>query len=94
MFGEYVKKLRESGFIESTMTDNILKYSITLLDSFNGVRNNKSLAHDNPVLNYEESLLIFNNISSLIRFVDSVENRSKIVAVSRNIYDFDDDLPE
>jgi hypothetical protein len=28
------------------------------------VRNNQSLAHDNPILNYEESLLILNHVTS------------------------------
>jgi len=41
------------------MTERILKSSISILDAFNDVRNNKSLAHDNPVLNRNESLLIF-----------------------------------
>ena len=47
--------------------------SISVLEAFNDVRNNKSLAHDNPVLNYSESLLIFNNVTSSIRFVWALE---------------------
>ena len=46
-----------------------------MLDAFNSVRNNQSLAHDNPILNYNESVLIFNNISNTVRFVESIENR-------------------
>ncbi|WP_081728076.1 abortive infection family protein [Alkalihalobacillus hemicellulosilyticus] len=48
------------------MTRRILKTSISLLDAFNPVRNDKSFAHDNPLLNYDESMLIFKNISALI----------------------------
>lgn len=77
VFGEYVKALREAGHIESKMTEFILKTSISVLDKFNEVRNNKSFAHDNPLLNYEESLLIFNYIASLIRFINSLENKIK-----------------
>ena len=44
-----------------------------LVESFNDVRNNKSLAHDNPILNYEESLLIFNHVAASIRFIKSLE---------------------
>ena len=33
------------------------------------VRNNQSLAHDNPVLNRNERLLILNHVTSAIRFV-------------------------
>jgi hypothetical protein len=52
-----------------------LRTSISNLDSFNDIRNNRSFAHDNPILNYEESVLIFNNISSTIKFIEAIENR-------------------
>ncbi|GAP97811.1 hypothetical protein NIES2104_43630 [Leptolyngbya sp. NIES-2104] len=54
LYGEYVKYLKQNGFIESQMTERILKSSISILESFNEVRNNRSLAHDNSVLNYHE----------------------------------------
>ena len=75
IFGEYVKALRAAGSFESEMTERIVKSSISVLESFNDVRNNKSLAHDNPLLNYEESLLIFNHVASSIRFIKALESR-------------------
>lgn len=75
MFGEYVKHLRSEGLLESEMTDRILKSSISTLESFNHVRNNQSLAHDNPILNYEESLLIFNNVCASLRFIQSLARK-------------------
>ena len=33
------------------------------------------MAHDNPILNYDESILIFNNISNAIRFIESLERK-------------------
>lgn len=73
VFGEYVKKLKADGLIESRMTETILKSSISVLDAFNDVRNNKSLAHDNAVLNANESLLVFQHVTSAIRFVWALE---------------------
>jgi hypothetical protein len=73
IFGEYVKKLKKSDLIESPMTERILKSTISTLDAFNQVRNERSLAHDNPVLNRNESLLIFNHVTSAIRFVWTLE---------------------
>ncbi|TGD78230.1 abortive infection family protein [Hymenobacter wooponensis] len=73
VFGKYVNGLRAAGKIKSEMSLNILKYSITLLSSFNAVRNNDSLAHDNTLLNREESFLIFRNVTALVKFVESVE---------------------
>ncbi len=79
LFGEYVKYLNQKGSIKSQMTERILKSSISILESFNDVRNNKSLAHDNPILNYYESVLIFNNVSSVIKFIEALEKEDSEV---------------
>jgi hypothetical protein len=75
LFGEYVKCLRDGGHIESEMAVRILKSSISTLEAFNDVRNNRSLAHDNQILQYHEALLIFNHVASSIRFLRSVETK-------------------
>lgn len=74
VFGKYVKFLAENNHLESVMAEKILKYSINVIEAFNDIRNNKSLAHDNPVLNYQESVLIFNNVSNAIKFIESIES--------------------
>lgn len=78
-YGEYVKYLRKNNFIESEMTERILKNSISILDAFNDVRNNRSFAHDNKILNYQESMLIFKTISSTIGFIESIEVRNQAI---------------
>jgi len=79
LFGEYVKYLIQNGFIKSQMTERILKSSISILESFNDVRNNQSLAHDNPIKDSSESVLIFNNVSSAIKFIEAIEKeRSEV----------------
>ena len=80
LFGGYIKSIDKIGIIESEMTKRILKSSISVLEAFNDVRNNKSFAHDNPVLNYNESILIFNDISNVIRFLEAIE-KTKIQKV-------------
>jgi hypothetical protein len=92
LFGEYVKELKKLGHLESEMTERILKSSISILDAFNDVRNNKSLAHDNPVLNYSESLLIFNNVTSSIRFVWALE-ASASQPIANSVALTDEDIP-
>ena len=76
LFGEYVKYLGQNNLIESEMTKRILKSSISILDSFNDIRNNRSLAHDNRILNYHESILISNNVLSIIKFIEFIENKN------------------
>jgi len=73
IFGKYVKFVIANEKIESQMTERILKYSIHVIEAFNDIRNNKSFAHDNPILNYSESVLIFNNVTNSIKFIESVE---------------------
>jgi hypothetical protein len=94
LVGEYVKRLKEKGHIESDMTERILKSSISTLEAFNRVRNDQSFAHDNQVLNYDESLLIFNHVASAIRFIEAVEHRGPDVEKqSASISDENDDIP-
>lgn len=71
--GSYVKYSNKEGKIDTKMTELILKSSISIMDLFNDIRNNKSFAHDNEILNYNESIFIFNSISNMINFINSVE---------------------
>lgn len=91
LVGEYVKQLKQGGLIESPMTERILKSSISTLEAFNSVRNDQSLAHDNPVLNYAESILIFNHVASAIRFIHDLENRADQAGGNQEGMENDDD---
>jgi hypothetical protein len=93
LFGEYVKRLRALRYLESDMTERILKSSISILEAFNDVRNNKSLAHDNALLTYDESLLIFNHVASSIRFLRTLEARIDRRAAQQSAADMKDDIP-
>jgi hypothetical protein len=90
IFGKYVKYLLQSHLIESLMSEKILRYSINILEAFNDIRNNKSFAHDNPILNYHESILIFNNISNSIKFIQTIENKNQEVFKEVTKVDWDD----
>ena len=94
LVGEYIKKLREKGYIDSEMTERIMKSSISTLEAFNHVRNEQSFAHDNPILNYDESLLIFNHVTAFVRFVESIERRLAVDSKQRTAaVPFEDDIP-
>lgn len=75
IFGEYVKYLKAKNHIESVMTERILRSSISIIEAFNDVRNNQSLAHDNVLLKHDESSLIFKNITSLLSFINNIEQK-------------------
>lgn len=75
IFGMYLKYLTGNNLIDSEMTVRILKSSISVMEAFNSVRNEKSFAHDNPILNYDESILIFNAVSNVLKFIEKIEHR-------------------
>lgn len=74
LLGEYIKELKKRGKLESSMSERILKSNISILEAFNDVRNNQSLAHDNKPLNKAESRFIFNSVVSAIKFLREIEN--------------------
>lgn len=94
IFGKYVKFIIANDKIESQMTERILKYSIHVIEAFNDIRNNRSFAHDNQILNYSESVLIFNNVTNSIKFIETIE---KTIEKENNVEQTEtadwDDLP-
>lgn len=94
LVGEYVKRLKQGGAIESEMAERILKSTISTFEAFNHVRNDQSFAHDNPVLNYDESLLIFNHVTAIVRFIEAIERRSSAEKKEpAPASDLEDDIP-
>jgi hypothetical protein len=94
LFGSYVIHLVSENIIESEMTVRILKSSISIMEAFNDVRNNQSFAHDNPILNYNESNLILNDVANVIHFIESIENEMRNASdVDDNDETILDDLP-
>lgn len=77
LYGKYFKTINVKGLIESEMAKKILQFSFQVMDAFNDIRNNKSFAHDNPVLNYDESVLIFRNVTATVKFIQTLELKHK-----------------
>lgn len=73
LMGNLCNYYEENHLIESGFSIRALKQSISLLDSFNEVRNNKSFAHDNDVLNAHESLFVAEIISSVLNFINAIK---------------------
>lgn len=73
VMGKYVRVLRDATLIRSEMADRIIRSSISTLESFNTVRNDQSLAHDNEILDSDESLFIYNHVCALIRFLQRID---------------------
>lgn len=93
LFGEYVKVIRSKDLIETGMSEKILTSCISIFEEFNHVRNKRSLAHPNPILNYSESLLIFNYVASTIRFLGVLEgDRGVLDQKESTLAEIDDNI--
>lgn len=70
--GKYVKTLEAERDLRE-ITRRIIKSAISVFDQFNDIRNNRSLAHDNDLIDKAEARFIFDAISAFLRFVKSIE---------------------
>lgn len=70
--GRYVKALEAEGKLQPVSV-RIMKSSISIFEEFNNIRNNKSFAHDNEIVGLHEARFIFDSISSILRFIRSIE---------------------
>ena len=70
--GKYVKALEAERDIQE-ITRRIIKSSISVFEQFNDIRNNRSFAHDNDLIDQAEARFIFDGISAFLRFVKNVD---------------------
>lgn len=70
--GKYVKALEQERDIRE-ITRRIIKSAISVFDQFNDVRNNRSFAHDNDLVDQAEARFIFDAISAFLRFLKTIE---------------------
>ncbi len=69
--GKYVKHLAATRSLRP-ITMQILKNSVGILQAYNDVRNNASLAHDNELVEPKEAKLIMDSVLATMRFLDEV----------------------
>ncbi|MDI2090785.1 abortive infection family protein [Commensalibacter oyaizuii] len=70
--GKYIKLLKNDKNLTAT-SETIIKSSINVFNKLNDIRNNKSLAHDNDLLEYCEARFIFSSINLILRFIKDIE---------------------
>jgi Abortive infection C-terminus len=75
VFGELTRKFHAEGHLQSKMVASILSSFGKPFDAFNDARNNQSLAHDNELLNHDEAQLIFEHVTSALRFLRELDQR-------------------
>ena len=72
-FGKYRKCLENEQNLHE-FTSRALKSFISLFESFNNIRNNRSLAHDNEILEPVEARFIFSSINAMLVMLRALES--------------------
>lgn len=72
-FGKYRKELLKEQNLHEFF-DRALKSSIGIFESFNDLRNNHSLAHDNEILGPVEARFVFSNINAILVLIRALES--------------------
>lgn len=72
LVGKYKNALEVDGNV-SEMSLLFIRYSIAVFEKFNDIRNNRSLAHDNQLLESREARFIFDAVGAVLRFIKSID---------------------
>jgi len=75
------------------MAEHILNGATSIFGHYDYVRNNHTMAHDNPVLAYDEALLIASNVASTVRFIKACEERCQLARRQETVLPEDTDIP-
>lgn len=73
LVGSLVKYYRKNNVIESDFSERVLKSSISLFESYNFIRNNKSYTHDNKVLSKQEAEYVVKIVSATLSYIEKIE---------------------
>lgn len=71
LVSKYAKNIKDK--LDSKFSQTILKQVGSNFKEYNTIRNKKSYAHDNDILNSAESLLIYRNIVAIYEFIKTIE---------------------
>ena len=93
--GKLKRHYENSGVISSKFALMAIQSNISLFDSYNEIRNERSYAHDNPILNDIEADFVVRAMANVLAFLDKIElkNQHEKSKQSTQQYDFDIDLP-
>jgi hypothetical protein len=93
LIGNLVKYYKQNSILQSEFVSVTMQYSISIFEKFNDIRNNKSFAHDNEVLNIIESEYVVKTMANLLEFIDKIENQKKKITTQKDSPPIIDDIP-
>lgn len=83
LIGNLIKYYKQNSILESEFVSTAMKQSISIFEKFNDIRNKKSFAHDNEILNIIESEYVVKTMANLLEFINKIENQSKKITAQK-----------
>ena len=74
LVGSLAKYYEHNNVFESEFSKKAMRMSISLFDSYNAIRNDKSFAHDNDLLDKREATYVVKILADTLTFIDEIEN--------------------
>ena len=74
LVGNLTKYYDQNNLFGSDFSKKAMKMSISLFDSYNAIRNDKSFAHDNDLLSKREASYVVRILADTIKFIEEIEN--------------------
>lgn len=74
LVGCLAKYYEQNDLFESDFSIKAVKSSISLFDSYNAIRNDKSFAHDNDLLNKREAVYVVRILTDTLTFISEIES--------------------
>lgn len=84
LFGAYARILKEKGLV-SEFALPALRVQYKLFEGLNHVRNKRSLAHDNELLDISEAQFVVESILSSLAFIERIEDARALPASDEDI---------
>lgn len=73
LVGQLTKFYKANNMFKSEFSEQALKMSISIFEKYNDIRNKKSYAHDNDVLDKSESAYVVSIVTPTLTFIHSIE---------------------
>lgn len=73
LVGQLAKFYKNNNMFKSEFTEQALKMSISIFEKYNDIRNKKSYAHDNDVLDKSESAYVVSIVTGTLAFIHNIE---------------------
>ena len=77
LVGNLKQYYRKEKYCDNEFCEDAIKYSISVFNKFNALRNNNSAAHSNNLLNKEDAEFAVKILINILEYIDKIEEKHK-----------------